>query len=278
MNVLFCRNVKKDVGVHKTSSSFGTGSSLAIDDGKVYLQDLSEESADVICYSASTGEVVWQMAREKKSTAWTTPIVWQNTQRKELIVSGDQLVESFDPTSGDLLWRVSKVKAATACSPCADSERLYFGGSDPFSKGPLFAVGAGASGDVSPKKSNDSFDGNVWKQDRAAPGMASPVSSGQHVYGVDKNILRCYDAVAGELIYQNRLPGLEMVAASPLIIGDKLLIIDENGAGCLVATGTEFKVLGSGSIDDTVWATPAVADGAVFLRGVKSLYCFRSAE
>ncbi len=257
---------KKDVGVHKTSNSFGTGSSLAIDDGKVYLQDLSEESADVICYAATTGEVVWQTAREKNSSAWSSPVVWNNSKRKELIVSGDQLVESFDPTSGDLLWKVSKVKAATACSPCADSERLYFGGSDPFSKGPLFAVAVGANGDVSPKKSNDSFDGNVWKQDRAGPGMASPVSSGQHVYVVDKNILRCYQAESGELLYQTRLPGLEMVAASPLIIGNKLLIIDENGVGCVVATGAEFKVIGSGAIDDTVWATPAVANGSVFFR------------
>ncbi len=172
---------KKDVGVHKTGNSFGTGSSLAIDDGKVFLQDLSEESADVICYSASTGEVVWQNARDKKSTSWSSPVVWKNSRRKELIVSGDQLVESFDPTSGVLLWRVDKVKAATACSPCADSERLYFGGSDPFSKGPLFAIAIGASGDVSPKKSNDSFDSNVGKQDRGGPGMASPVSSGEYV-------------------------------------------------------------------------------------------------
>ena len=269
---------KNDVGVHKTGNSFGTGSSLAIHDGRVYLQDLSEESADVVCYSALTGEVLWQTAREKKSTAWSTPLVWQNAQRTELIVSGDQLVESFDPTSGVLLWRVSKVKAATACSPCADTERLYFGGSDPFSKGPLFAIAPGASGDLSPAKSNDSFVGNVWKQDRAGPGMASPVSSGAHVYVVDKNILRCYRADSGELLYQNRLPGLEMVAASPLIIGNKLLIIDENGAGCVVATGPEFNVLGSGSIGDTVWATPAVANGSIIFRGVNTLYCFRSAD
>lgn len=95
---------------------------------------------------------------------------------------------------------------------------------------------------------------------------------------MDKNILRWYRAESGDLMYQSRLPGLEMVAASPLIIGNKLLIIDENGAGCVVATGAEFKVLGSGTINDTVWATPAVSNGSVFFRGVKGLYCFRSAE
>jgi outer membrane protein assembly factor BamB len=269
---------KREVGVRKTSNSFGTGSSLAIDEGRVYLQDLSEESADVSCYSASTGEVLWKTSRAKNSTSWSSPVVWNNAKRKELIISGDQLVESYDPKTGALLWKVGKVKAATACSPCADSERLYFGGSDPFSKGPLFAISVGASGDVSPEKSNDAFSGNVWKQDRAGPGMASPVSNGEFLYVVDKNILRCYRADSGEPLYQTRLPGLEMVAASPLIVGNKLLIIDENGAGCVVATGAEFKVIGTGAIADTVWATPAVSNGSVFFRGLNSVYCLRLAK
>ena len=269
---------KQEVGVRKTSNSFGTGSSLAIADGHVFLQDLSEESANVICYAAKTGQVVWKAAREKNSTSWSSPVIWKNAQRKELIVSGDQLVESFDPATGNPLWKVGRVKAATACSPCADAERLYFGGSDPFSKGPLFAVTAGGSGDLSPEKSNAEFSGNAWKQDRAGPGMASPVSNGQFLYVVDKNILRCYRAATGEQLYQNRLPGIDMVAASPLIIGNKLLIIDENGSGCIVEIGETFNVIGSGTIAETVWATPAVSAGAIFVRGGKSLYCLRAAK
>lgn len=65
-----------------------------------------------------------------------------------------------------------------------------------------------------------------------------------------------------------------MVAVSPQIIGDKLLIIDENGAGCVVATGAEFRVIGSGSIDDTIRAAPAVANGSVFLEATKDSIVF----
>ena len=266
---------KQDVGVFKTGNSFGTGSSLAIHEGRTYVQNFSEESADVVCFDNATGDVVWKKKRDENSTSWSTPVIWKNDQRVELIVSGSELVESFDPATGDLLWKVSNVKAATACSPGADRQHLYFGGSDPFSKGPLFAVAAGARGDISPQKKNSQFEGCVWLNNRAGPGMPSPVSSGNFLYVVDSNILRCYDANTGNQLYQNRLPKMTMVAASPLIIGDKLLLIDEQGHGCLVAVGPEFQIVGSGEIDDTFWATPAVANDSVYFRGVNALYCIR---
>ncbi len=52
--------------------------------------------------------------------------------------------------------------------------------------------------------------------------MASPVSNGQFLYVVDNNILRCYDAQTGERLYQDRLPDMRLVAASPLIVGNNL--------------------------------------------------------
>ena len=269
---------KQDVGVFKTSNSFGTGSSLAIHDGKTYVQNFTEENADIVCFDNITGAVVWKKQREEISTSWSTPVIWENEQRVELIISGSELVESFDPATGDLLWKVSNVKAATACSPGADRQHLYFGGSDPFSKGPLFAVAAGSRGDLSPQKKNALFEGCVWLNDRAGPGMPSPVSSGRFLYVVEKNILRCYDANTGTQFYQNRLPQMTMVAASPLIIGEKLLLIDEQGHGCLVAVGPEFQIVGAGEIDDTFWATPAVADDAVYFRGINALYCVKKTD
>jgi outer membrane protein assembly factor BamB len=266
---------RREVGVYKTSNSFGTGSSLAMDDGKVYLQLHSEEKAELLCLDAASGETVWQADRETRSTSWSTPVVWVNDKRRELIVSGNQQVDSFDPSSGVLLWTVRNVKAATACSPCANAAHLYFGGSDPFSKGPLFAVAAGASGDLTPKKNNGLFENCAWRNDRGGPGMASPVSNAELLYVVDRNIIRCYDATGGAMLYQSRLPKLDMVAASPILVGDKLLVIDENGMGCVVATGPEFKVIGGGEVKDTVWATPAVANDSIFIRGLNTLYCLR---
>ena len=266
---------QKDIGVFKTSNSFGTGSSLAIHEGKVFAQNYNEDSSTVYCFNSQTGAEVWKQSRTKATTSWSTPIVWKNSVRTELVVSGGEQMDSFDPATGELLWTLTNVKAATACTPCADQNHLYFGGSDPFSNGPLFAVKAGAAGDISPSKKNGSFEACAWLAEKQGPGMASPVSSEDYVYVTDKSVLKCFDARTGQRVYQDRLPGLKMVASCPLIIGRKLLFVDEYGAACVVAAGPEFKVLGKGNIDDTFWATPAIADNAIILRGVKALYCLR---
>jgi outer membrane protein assembly factor BamB len=132
-----------DIGVFKTSNNFGTGSSLAIHQGKVFVQNFSEGSADLICFDCASGQEQWRNKRDRNATSWSSPLVWDNQQRVELIVSGGEQVDSFDPSSGSRLWTLNKVKAATACSVTADAQRLYFGGSDPFFSGPLFAVSAG---------------------------------------------------------------------------------------------------------------------------------------
>ncbi len=264
---------KQELGAFKTSNRFGTGSSLAIHDGRVFVQNHSEETADLHCFATRTGQKLWTVARDQNQTSWSSPLIWKNEQREELIVSGGDQVDSIDPRSGQVLWTVQNVKAATASSPCFDSKRLYFGSSDPFSKGPLFAVSAGASGDISPDGKNESFDHCDWLVERAGPGMASPVSSGRFVYTINNNIIRCFDASDGRKMYESRLPGLKMVAASPLIVGDKLLIVGEKGAACLLADGPELKVVARGKLEDTFWATPAVADGEIYFRGVEYLYC-----
>lgn len=267
---------KQDIGVFKTSNSFGTGSSLAIHEGKVFAQNFNEESSTVYCFDSKTGNEIWKQSRTKVVTSWSSPIVWKNAIRTELVVSGGEQLDGFDPATGKVLWTLRNVKAATACTPCADKKHIYFGGSDPFSTGPLFAVKAGANGDLSPTKKNAKFDACGWLAEKQGPGMASPVSSEDFVYVTDKSVLKCFDAKTGERVYQARLPGLKMVASSPLIVGRKLLFVDEYGNACVVAAGPKFKLLGKGAIDDTFWATPAIAGDAIILRGVKSLYCVRN--
>ncbi len=263
----------RDFEAQQTSNKFGTGSSLAIHEGNVFVQNFGQESAELLCLDGQSGETVWKATREKAETSWSSPIIWTNELRSELISSGGNRVVSYDPATGDQLWTVSNVKAATACSVAMDANHIYFGGSDPFSTGPLFAVMAGGTGDLSPPKNNAQFEYCRWMTKKAAPGMASPVSTGSFVYVPDKNILRCYRADSGELVYQKRLPDLKMVNASPLVIGDNLLLIGEEGRAVVIKTGENFKIVGSGQIEDTVWATPAVSSGRILIRGLDTLYC-----
>jgi hypothetical protein len=77
---------------------------------------------------------------------------------------------------------------------------------------------SGASGDLTPEKKNQSFRNCDWLENKAGPGMASPVSSGKFVVVMDNNILRAYEAETGKKVQERRLGMLKMVAASPLIV------------------------------------------------------------
>ncbi len=269
------RRWQQELGAYPSNNGFGTGSSLAINEGTVFVQHFTSDTASVFAFDTHSGTSRWKYDRSTKGSSWSTPVIWRNQMRTELIVAGNDDVDSLDPETGSVIWKLGKVKAPTACSVAADKERLYFGGSDPFAKGPLFALTAGSTGDLTPEKKNGTFAGCAWLEAKAGPGMASPVSNGQFLYVADNNILRCYDAKTGERLYQNRLPGLKMVAASPLIIGDKLFVLDEAGAAALVRLGKEFEVIGGGQIDDVFWATPAVGNQSIYLRGINALYCIR---
>ena len=266
---------RKELGAFSTNNGFGTGASMAIHNGKIFVQHFTNGSGILVCFDARTGTQLWRVDRDKKESSWSSPIIWKNDQRLELLSSGNDLICSYDPESGRELWRLSNVKTPTACSIAADKRQIYFGGSDPFSTGPLFAMQAGATGDVSPKKKNETFEKCGWLEAKGGPGMPSPVSTGSWLYVVDKNILKCYDAISGKRLYQNRLPSSAMVAASPIVIDNRLLLISESGDAALVKVGPEFEVVGGGKLDDVFWSTPAIGHKAIFFRGVDALYCIR---
>ncbi len=266
---------RHELGAYATNNGFGTGSSMAIHNGKVFVQHFTNGSSILVCFETKTGAQVWRIDRQMKESSWSSPIIWKNDRRVELLSSGNDLICSYDLENGQELWRLSNIKSPTACSIAADSLQIYFGGSDPLSTGPLFAMRAGASGDISPKKKNDTFETCSWLEPKSGPGMPSPVSSGSYLYVVDKNILKCYDTTSGKRLYQKRLPSVSMVAASPIVIGDKLLVIGESGDAVLVKVGPEFEVIGGGKLDDVFWSTPAIGAGTIFFRGVDALYCVR---
>lgn len=268
---------QKELGAFATDSGFGTGSSLALYGNTVFVQHLTKGSSLVAAYDAKSGAEKWTYQRPTKASSWSSPIVWRNDQRAELLVAGGEEVDSFDPETGKVIWKLTNVKAPTACSIASDSKRIYFGASDPFSKGPLFAMSSGASGEIAPSKKNGNFDHCDWLAAGAGPGMPSPVSDGKYLYILGENILRCYDASNGKREYQSRIAKFSQVAASPLVIGDKILALDEDGNAAILRTGNQFELIGEGSLQDTFWATPAVSNGAIFLRGIQSLYCIRNA-
>lgn len=266
---------KQELGAHPVMQGYGTASSPAIHAGRVFVQCYSEDSAFLAAFDAKSGKELWRVAHDGNSTSWSSPLLWQNRERVELVSSADRLITSLDPATGKELWRIAGVYGPSSCSFGADAERLYFGQRSPMANPPLYALEAGGAGDLSPASGTSEVKKQAWSQKAASPGFASPVSVDGLLYLVSENLLTCRDGASGEQLYKERVGDLVTVVASPIVIGDKLLLLDEEGRAAFVQVGPEFELVGQGKLDDVFWSTPTVAGKALLLRGVDKLYCIR---
>jgi outer membrane protein assembly factor BamB len=263
---------EQETGAFRMTAGFGTGSSLAAGAGLVFVQNDNEEKSFVAAFDGKTGKQAWRAERKGKS-AWASPLLWKNRARTELVTCGGDRVVAYEPATGKELWSLGKVASFTS-SPAVDEERIYFGYSNPTTTGPLYAVKAGAEGDITPD-ADDRSPGLAWLRRSSGPGMPSPVSAGGYVYVMGSVGLTCYDAATGEVKYKQRLPKARTVAASLWAAGDRIYVLDEAGTTFAMKAGPKFELAGTNRLDDTFWSTPAAADGALYLRGTKALYCVR---
>lgn len=269
---------KVELGAFPFSSGFGSGSSPALHDGRLFVASINQKEPFVVAVDAKTGRELWRQSPGIPGSAWASPLVWVNSRRAEVVICGNMLVTSYDPATGRELWRLGGLDTSFAPSPACEGDRLVFGASSPFSKSPMYAVKAGADGDITLKAGEKSGPFVEWSRTGGNIGMSSPVAAGGLAYFPSDGFLTCYDAATGNQIYKERLPRARMVTASPVLVGDKLLLLDETGKAAWVKTGPKFEVVGGGELPDTFWSSPAVAGDRLFLRGVDKLYCVRHRE
>lgn len=267
---------RKELPPHEMSVGFGTGSSLAVDDARLYLQRDNEKESTLSAVDPQSGETLWSADR-KVGSSWATPLVWKNSQRTEIVAAGAGGAVSYDPTTGEELWKFAGLPSSASASPTALGDLVFFGTSGPFSNSPLVAVKAGATGDVSLASGEKSNEFVAWKKNGSGLGMASPVAAAGAIFLGESGLVRALDVETGEELFAERLDKAKTFAASPWIAGDKLFFLDEAGTTHVLKAGRTFEALGSSSLPETIWSTPSAAGKSLVIRGVDAIYCLRDA-
>jgi outer membrane protein assembly factor BamB len=264
-----------DLGVYPITAGLGTGSSPIVADGKVIVQSFNEENSFVVAIDAVSGKEVWRQTH-KGGTSWSTPYVWKTTDRSELICCGKGRVFSFNVADGQPLWEMKGIISSFSASPVGSATMLFVGNSAPLTPAQLVGIKAGVSGNFDVPKPNKSSEQVLWSKVRSGPGLSSPTVVGDFLYIATDSFLNCYDAKSGERLYRERLPDGRTVVASPWAADGKLYVLDEEGRTFVVKVGPAFELLGVNKLDDTFWASSAIAGESLLLRGVERLYCVRS--
>jgi outer membrane protein assembly factor BamB len=245
-------------------SAYGYASSLAIHQKLLLIQfdqgSVEDGKSKFIALDVSSGATIWE-AKRPVSGSWSSPIVAEIGNQYQIITCSNPWVISYNPVNGTELWRAKCLSGDIAPSP------IYAGGLifavEPYAG--LVAIKPDGQGDVTKTHI-------AWSVRCNAPDICSPVSNGEVIFLLSsEGLLSCYKVADGVLVWEQELR--ENFRASPSMVGDKLYLLSEEGIMFIVGVGAEYKELARCKLGERCYATPAFADGRIYIRGLENLYC-----
>lgn len=269
----------KALPAHKMRYGWGTAASPALDNDRLYVISDNEEESYLLALDKRTGKELWRAARSEKSN-WSTPFVWENAQRTELVTAGSGQVRAYDPAEGELLWWFKGMSSITIGTPYADQGLLYVSSGYVGDKSrPLYAIRAGSSGDISLQPGQTNNTAIAWSRPTAAPYNPTTLVYEGRLYVLhDRGELSVFDAQTGAMLFdRERLPDGRHFTASPWAYGGRVFCLNEDGVTYVVRGGDRFELLRTNKLaeDDMCLATPALAGDRLLIRSSVRLYCIR---
>ncbi|CAN5267414.1 PQQ-like beta-propeller repeat protein [soil metagenome] len=252
-------------------SQHGAGMSPIVHEGKVIVNYDQDGAAALVAYDAKTGKEAWNKSRKAYRACYSTPMVRELSGGKtEVINFSTAGVTGYDPASGDVNWdhTISWGKGPplrSIASPVLIGEMIITTTGDGSGDRYCAAVTPGKDPKV------------VWQQKSAklAPYVPCPIALGKHLYWVtDQGIVECINPLTGKAVWSERIFN-SSVSASPILLGDVMLMIDERGKAIACKLNEkEYEKVAESDVGEPVFATPAAANGRLILRTSGGLICY----
>jgi len=267
----------KELPSPPTRLGWGPAASPVVEEDRLFYVSDNEEASFLLALDKRTGKEIFKISRDEKSN-WSTPYIWKNSLRTELIVPGSNKVRSYD-LDGKLLYEFGGCSSITIATPYAEGDMLYVSSGyvlDP--KRPIFAVRPGASGDISLADKATSNEWIVWCQKQEAPYNPTTLAYKDTLFVLyDRAILATFDAKTGEKkLERERILKGKSFTASPWAANNRVYFLNEYGETFVYSAGEKCELLYSNRLTDEeslYMATPAIVGNRLLIRSSCSLYC-----
>ncbi len=246
-NLLWLRGLTFDYA--NASNSIGMSQSPMVVDGTLVVQSENDSESFAAGLDVATGRNQWKMDRPKAAN-WTSATVWQGA----VALQSSKGILGVEPATGKQVWDYSD-GASTIPSSVVTNEALY-------------AVSHGITA-LLPEKGSVT---QLWRNEKLNPGTASPLVLGGHLYVVNgAGVLIKANLKNGDELWKLRMKG--PFSGSPVAAGKRLYIVSERGNFQAIDPDVpEGKVVQEIELKETVLTTPAISNGAIYVRSDAKLW------
>lgn len=267
----------------KFGIQFGIHWTPVLHKDKLFLQVMHRNAQKLVALEAATGKELWVVERPgygkgESPDTYSSAFVWEGPNGEALLVAhGNDYCTGHRLDTGAEVWRV------TGLNPTANGAWRFV--SSPLVTPDLIVVPSckngptvgfnpvGASGAI-----GEDNPAELWRF-KETPDVVSPLRVGNIVYLLGNGPLTALDAKTGKQLYRQNLPAQQIYRGNMVHADGKIVVIGRDGIGLVIQAGPEFKVLARNEIvtdgkKETVYASPAVAGGRLYVRTWDHLYCF----
>ena len=192
--------------------------------------------------------------------------------RETIVTWGADHLTGHDAATGKLLWDSGGINPenqgmwrSIASATVADGIAIV-----PYGRGDfLAAVRLGGSGDVTTKN-------RIWDKQGVGADLPSPLIADDKIYVLsDRGKVTCLDLASEDELWSDDLPtGRSNYFSSPLLAGDKIDCLGEDGTMFVAAVDDGLKVLAENELGEQTVATPVPLKDSLLLRTRSKLYRF----
>ncbi len=104
---------------------YGAGSSPVLFDGKVVLNQDHDVDSFLMAVDAATGKPMWKTPRPDAVRSYSTPVLWSQNGRPELLVAGALELAAYDPADGNRLWWINGLARIVIPTPLPLNDMIY---------------------------------------------------------------------------------------------------------------------------------------------------------
>jgi outer membrane protein assembly factor BamB len=260
--------------------------------GDLLVVNHQGKDAYLLAVNRRDGKLAWKTDRSRFQYGWSTPVHWRHDGIDEIVVLGgdfqpDQRLMAYNLADGAERWWVGGLPPCGKSTPVIGDGLVFFAAPDiileraaerqnPERAAQFYANNSARVTAVRPGGKGEVSQTNVaWSERKGVPGVASPLYYNGRLYTFQNGgIVFSRVAKTGELAYSGRLGAPGYYYSSPVAADQRIYIASEEGVVVVLDAGERLNVLATNKLDGAIMATPALAEGKIYVRTESHLYAF----